>query len=87
MTGRALKRTPLHECHVEAGARLVPFVGWEMPVQYRGVIEEHRAVRTRWGVRRLAHGRDRRCRPARLAIQYVTCNDAQAHVRRAHHSG
>src|SRR5438552_18850100 len=41
-----LRRTPLYEKHVEAGARMVPFAGWEMPVQYEGVITEHRAVRT-----------------------------------------
>ncbi len=53
-----LKRTPLYECHLEAGGRMVDFAGWEMPVQYAGVIEEHRAVRTRGRpLRRLAHGR------------------------------
>ena len=45
-SGTALKRTPLHDRHVAAGARMVPFAGWEMPVQYEGVIPEHRAVRT-----------------------------------------
>jgi aminomethyltransferase len=33
----ALQRTPLHDRHVAAGARLVPFAGWEMPVQYEGI--------------------------------------------------
>jgi aminomethyltransferase len=42
---QTLLRTPLHDRHVDAGARLVPFAGWEMPVQYEGVIAEHRAVR------------------------------------------
>ena len=37
----ALKRTPLYEEHVAAGARIVPFAGWEMPVQYEGVAAEH----------------------------------------------
>ncbi len=41
----SLQRTPLYEAHVAAGARMVPFAGWEMPVQYAGVIEEVRAVR------------------------------------------
>ena len=41
-----LLHTPLHDRHVELGARMVPFAGWEMPVQYAGVIPEHRAVRT-----------------------------------------
>jgi aminomethyltransferase len=43
---QTLQRTPLHDRHVALGARLVPFAGWEMPVQYEGVIQEHRAVRT-----------------------------------------
>jgi aminomethyltransferase len=42
---QTLLRTPVYDRHVDAGARLVPFVGWEMPVQYEGVIPEHRAVR------------------------------------------
>ncbi|MEI8104807.1 MAG: glycine cleavage system aminomethyltransferase GcvT [Actinomycetes bacterium] len=50
-----LHRTPLYDKHVEAGARLVPFAGWEMPVQYTGVIEEHRAVRTDAGVFDVSH--------------------------------
>jgi len=40
-----LRRTPLFDRHVALGARMVPFAGYEMPVQYEGVIEEHRAVR------------------------------------------
>jgi aminomethyltransferase len=54
-TGQTLLRTQLHERHVEAGARLVPFAGWEMPVQYEGVIPEHRAVRTDAGVFDVSH--------------------------------
>src|SRR5947208_15366690 len=50
-----LRRTPLYEKHVAAGARLVPFAGWEMPVQYEGVIAEHRAVRTDAGVFDVSH--------------------------------
>src|SRR5215218_4838103 len=50
-----LKRTPLHERHVAAGARLVPFAGWEMPVQYRGIREEHAAVRERVGIFDVSH--------------------------------
>jgi aminomethyltransferase len=51
----ALRRTPLYERHVAAGARLVPFAGWEMPVQYDGVIPEHLAVRTGAGVFDVSH--------------------------------
>jgi len=50
-----LQRTPLHARHAAAGARLVPFAGWEMPVQYEGVIPEHRAVRTDCGVFDVSH--------------------------------
>src|SRR3954453_23552390 len=42
---QTLRRTPLHDRHVALGARMVPFAGWEMPVQYEGVIPEHKAVR------------------------------------------
>jgi aminomethyltransferase len=50
-----LKRTPLHDRHVAAGARLVPFAGWEMPVQYAGIREEHHAVRERVGIFDVSH--------------------------------
>ena len=50
-----LRRTPLYDKHVEAGARLVPFAGWEMPVSYEGVIAEHKAVRTDAGVFDVSH--------------------------------
>ena len=51
----ALRRTPLYEQHVEAGAKLVPFAGWEMPVQYEGVRQEHLAVRRGCGVFDVSH--------------------------------
>ncbi|MFN8222407.1 MAG: glycine cleavage system aminomethyltransferase GcvT [Gaiellales bacterium] len=51
----ALRRTPLYDRHVAAGARLIPFAGWEMPVQYEGVIAEHLAVRQRVGVFDVSH--------------------------------
>ena len=50
-----LKRTPLHDRHAAAGARLVPFAGWEMPVQYEGIRPEHVAVRTGVGVFDVSH--------------------------------
>jgi aminomethyltransferase len=50
-----LQHTPLHDRHVELGARMVPFAGWEMPVQYAGVIPEHRAVRADAGVFDVSH--------------------------------
>src|SRR3954451_24775727 len=51
----ALRRTPLHDRHVAAGARLVPFAGWEMPVQYESVKAEHLAVRGASGVFDVSH--------------------------------
>jgi aminomethyltransferase len=50
-----LKRTPLFERHVALGARMVPFAGYEMPVQYEGVIPEHKAVRSDAGVFDVSH--------------------------------
>jgi aminomethyltransferase len=52
---QTLLRTPLFDRHVALGARMVPFAGWEMPVQYDGVIPEHKAVRTDSGVFDVSH--------------------------------
>src|SRR4051794_29092878 len=52
---QTLLRTPLYDRHLAVGARLVPFAGWEMPVQYEGVIPEHRAVRTDAGAFDVSH--------------------------------
>ena len=52
---QTLLRTPLYERHVALGARMVPFAGWEMPVQYEGVIPEHRAVRIEAGAFDVSH--------------------------------
>ena len=49
------KRTPLHDVHVQSGARMVDFAGWDMPVQYTGVLDEHEAVRTRAGLFDVSH--------------------------------
>jgi aminomethyltransferase len=51
----ALRRTPLYDAHVAAGAKLVPFSGWEMPVSYEGVRAEHLAVRSSCGVFDVSH--------------------------------
>ncbi len=50
-----LLRTPLHDRHAAAGGRLIPFAGYEMPVQYRSILEEHRAVRSAAGLFDLSH--------------------------------
>jgi aminomethyltransferase len=48
-------RTPLYDVHVRSGARIVEFAGWEMPVQYTGILDEHEAVRTRAGLFDVSH--------------------------------
>src|SRR3712207_2611112 len=55
MAEEALRRTPLYDEHKKAGARLVPFAGWEMPVQYEGVKAEHEAVRRNAGLFDVSH--------------------------------
>lgn len=50
-----LGRTPLFDRHVALGAKIVPFAGFEMPVQYSGVLDEHRAVRTAAGIFDVSH--------------------------------
>src|SRR5262249_61647775 len=77
-----LKRTPLRDVHVKAGARMVPFGGWEMPVQYTGIVEEHRAVRRAVGLFDISHmGEFEIAGPAALrTVQQLTTNDASALV-------
>jgi glycine cleavage system T protein (aminomethyltransferase) len=55
MEAGTLKRTPLYEAHVKAGAKIVDFAGWEMPVQYDGIREEHLRVRNACGVFDVSH--------------------------------
>lgn len=54
-TSEQLLRTPLYDRHVAAGAKMVPFAGYEMPIQYAGIVAEHRAVRTQAGLFDLSH--------------------------------
>jgi len=54
-TTENLQQTPLYDRHVALGARLVPFAGWMMPVQYKGIIHEHRLVREKAGLFDLGH--------------------------------
>ncbi|MCS7182691.1 MAG: glycine cleavage system aminomethyltransferase GcvT [Thermoanaerobaculum sp.] len=90
MSSAPAKRTPLYPVHVASGAKMVHFAGWEMPVQYRGVLEEHRAVRTRVGLFDVSHMGELEVvgRRALDFVQYVTCNDASRLVPgRAQYSG
>jgi aminomethyltransferase len=77
---QTLKRTPLFERHQAAGAKLVEFAGWEMPVQYRGVREEHMAVREGCGVFDVSHmGEIEVSGPRALELlQRVLSNDVAA---------
>ncbi|HSB61863.1 MAG TPA: glycine cleavage system aminomethyltransferase GcvT [Vicinamibacteria bacterium] len=76
----SLRRTPLYDAHVKAGARMVPFGGWEMPVQYTGIVEEHRTVRRAVGLFDVSHmGEFEVAGPQALpALQWLTTNDAAA---------
>ena len=73
-----LKQTPLHAVHRRLGAKMVPFGGWDMPVQYRGILEEHKAVRGAAGLFDVSHMGEVEFRgPAALeALQRLTSNDA-----------
>ena len=84
-----LKRTPLYQAHVTAGARMVPFGGWEMPVQYTGIIEEHRTVRAAVGLFDVSHMGEFEVEGsgALAALQRLTTNDVAAlQVGQIHYS-
>jgi aminomethyltransferase len=74
----ALKRTPLNGVHRALGARMVDFGGWEMPVQYSGILEEHRAVRSAVGLFDVSHMGEIEVRgpEALKLVQYAATNDA-----------
>ena len=80
MSEAPLKRTPLHAGHVAAGARMVPFGGWDMPVQYTGILDEHRTVRGAVGLFDVSHMGEFECNgpTALAALQSVTTNDVAA---------
>src|SRR6185436_10650429 len=73
-----LKKTPLHARHLAAGARMVDFGGWDMPVEYSGISEEHLAVRQSVGLFDVSHmGEIEVAGPDALAaVQWLTSNDA-----------
>ncbi len=78
MSAERLHRTPLFARHVAAGGRMVPFAGFELPVMYTGILEEHRAVRGAAGLFDVSHMGQLRLRgPGALALaQRVFTNDA-----------
>ncbi len=77
MSGEELKLTPLYDEHVALGARMVPFAGWEMPVYYSGIIDEHNAVRTSAGIFDVCHMAEFRIFgvEAESALQHLLTND------------
>jgi aminomethyltransferase len=77
----ALKRTPFYDKHVALGAKIVPFAGWEMPVQYpQGITAEHKAVRERCGLFDVSHMGEFIVRGDRAVdfVTFVTTNDVAA---------
>ncbi|MBI5328885.1 MAG: glycine cleavage system aminomethyltransferase GcvT [Deltaproteobacteria bacterium] len=78
LKNKNLKITPLHQIHKGLNSRMVPFAGWEMPVQYTGVIDEHLAVRKSCGLFDVSHmGEIEISGPKAIeAVQSVTTNDA-----------
>ena len=85
-----LRKTPLNARHRASNARMMPFAGWDMPIEYAGIVSEHMAVRTRAGLFDVSHmgeieiaGKD-----ALAAVQRVSSNDAsQLQVGQAQYSG
>src|SRR6188472_1239896 len=76
----SLKKTPLHARHRSLGARMVEFSGWDMPVEYSGISEEHLAVRTRAGLFDVSHMGEIEIagKGALEAVQRISSNDASA---------
>lgn len=74
---QSLQRTALYDRHVALGARIIPFAGWQMPVQYEGILAEHRAVRSAAGLFDLGHMGQVRVtgQAAQAFLQYTTTND------------
>ena len=76
----SLRTTPLHARHRASGARMVPYAGWEMPVEYSGITDEHMAVRTRAGLFDVSHMGEIEIagKGALEAVQRISSNDASA---------
>src|SRR5580700_8656532 len=79
MSDSPLRRTSLYGEHVARGARMVPFAGWEMPVQYSGIVDEHVAVRTAAGAFDVSHMGELRLRGeyAAQVVDHLVTNDAK----------
>src|SRR5258708_11415200 len=89
-TATALKATPLNAVHRELGAKMVDFGGWDMPVQYSGIIDEHHAVGRAAGIFDVSHMGEIEIRgpDALQLVNYVSTNDAsKLKIGQAHYSG
>lgn len=89
-TAAPLKKTPLNDVHRRMGARMVDFGGWDMPVEYSGIIAEHLAVRTAAGLFDVSHMGEIEIRGPRALdlVQKVSCNNAaKLSVGQAQYSG
>ena len=89
MTTAPLKRTPLHEVHRASGAKMVDFGGWDMPVQYSGLVDEHHTVRNAVGLFDVSHMGEIevRGREAGRLVNAIATNDAsKLMVGQAHYS-
>src|SRR6202142_3388382 len=85
-----LRKTALNPVHRRLGAKMVNFGGWDMPLEYSGIIAEHMAVRTRAGLFDVSHMGELEIRgPGALAlVQWVSCNNAaKLNIGQAHYSG
>ena len=85
-----LRKTPLNARHHASNARMVPFAGWEMPVEYAGIAAEHMAVRTRAGIFDVSHMGEIEIagKNAEAAVQRIACSDpATLKVGQAQYSG
>lgn len=90
MSDETLKKTPLNQVEKELGGKMVDFGGWELPVQYSGILDEHDAVRTKAGVFDVSHMGEVTVKgPQALELlQGATCNDvAKLEDGRAHYNG
>ena len=76
--GAPLKKTALHAAHVALGGRMVPFAGWDMPVEYSGITNEHNTVRSAAGLFDVSHMGEIEIaeKDALAAVQHLTSNDA-----------
>jgi aminomethyltransferase len=72
-----MKKTALYDKHLALGAKMVPFAGYEMPVSYKGILEEHHAVRNQMGIFDVSHMGEFivRGKEAEALLQWLTTND------------